>query len=204
MKTFIWDLDGTLVDSYEFITRHVHAVFSDYLELSKDEIFNLITDTSIRSFFIETAKEKNLDLKKLYENYMALESSVLPSDYKLIDGTTEVLSKLEDHQHFIYTHRGHSTYEIIEENHISKYFIEVVTSDNGFERKPSGQALNYLVNKYQLDKENTYYIGDRLLDVLCANDAGVISVYYNPLDKKLDQAKLNINSLLDLLLIEGV
>ena len=32
-------------------------------------------------------------------------------------------------------------------------------------RKPNSQAADYLLDKYQLDPEKTYYIGDRTLDV---------------------------------------
>lgn len=205
MNTYIWDLDGTLVDSYEIITKNVHEVFSKHLDLSKEEIFTLITDTSIREFFIEKAKEKNLDIKALYHQYMALESGVLASDYPLVNEAKDVLSQLDlkGHQHFIYTHRGLDTLEIIKENNIKDHFREVVTSDNGFERKPHGQALDYLVSKYDLDKGSTYYIGDRLLDVLCANNAGVISVYFNPLGKKLKEARYSIKSLVELVSLAG-
>ena len=48
--------------------------------------------------------------------------------------------------------------------------------------KPSGEGVNYLAEKYALDKAATAYIGDRTLDVLCAKDAGVQAILYLPED----------------------
>lgn len=66
--------------------------------------------------------------------------------------------------------------QLLEELGLSGYFIEVVTGDRGFARKPDPEALLYLIDKYDLDKENTYYIGDRLLDVQAAQRAGIQSI----------------------------
>ncbi|WP_153055871.1 HAD-IA family hydrolase, partial [Streptococcus suis] len=56
------------------------------------------------------------------------------------------------------------------------HFTEILTSDSGFARKPSPEALLFLIEKYGLNKENTYYIGDRLLDVETAINAGIQSI----------------------------
>lgn len=61
-------------------------------------------------------------------------------------------------------------------------FVEVVTSENGFQPKPSGEGVTYLVEKYGLDRQNTAYVGDRTLDVQCAKDAGVKAILYVPED----------------------
>ena len=60
--------------------------------------------------------------------------------------------------------------------------MEVVTSENGFQPKPSGEGVAYLVEKYSLDRNHTAYVGDRTLDVLCAKDAGVKAILYVPED----------------------
>ena len=61
---------------------------------------------------------------------------------------------------------------------IDKYFIEVVDEANvNFVRKPDTDSIDYLVNKYHLDKENTYYIGDREIDISAAKNANIKSIY---------------------------
>lgn len=45
---------------------------------------------------------------------------------------------------------------------IRKYFKEVITSENGFLRKPNSEAVIYLIEKYKMNEQKTYYIGDRI------------------------------------------
>lgn len=47
---------------------------------------------------------------------------------------------------------------------------------SGFERKPHPQGIFYLLEKYHLDRDRTYYIGDRRLDVEVAENAGIKSI----------------------------
>lgn len=61
---------------------------------------------------------------------------------------------------------------------MESYFTEILTSQSGFERKPSPEAANYLLDKYQLDFEKTYYIGDRTLDVEFAQNSGIQSINF--------------------------
>ena len=48
----------------------------------------------------------------------------------------------------------------------------------GFAPKPSGEGVRFLVEKYGLDPEQTWYVGDRTLDVYCAKDAGVKALLF--------------------------
>jgi len=201
MKTFIWDVDGTLVDSYEILTKNVHQIFSQYLDITKEEIFESITDTSIRSFFLETTKKHDLPLEEIYLSYKALDDAVKAEDYKLIKDCSEVLNAMSDKgcKHYIYTHRGRSTYDILKINNLEDIFIEVVTSDNGFERKPSPQALDYLIDKYNLDKSTTCYVGDRTLDVESGNNAGLKTIYFNEVGKTNNDANHSVKALKEIL-----
>ena len=59
---------------------------------------------------------------------------------------------------------------------VRQYIIEVVTSANGFARKPSPEVIDYGIDKYHLDKARTYYVGDRRLDVEAAENVGIPSL----------------------------
>ena len=53
---------------------------------------------------------------------------------------------------YVYTHKGKSTKGVLENLAMEEFFEEVVTNQNGFARKPSPDAINYLLEKYQLCK----------------------------------------------------
>ena len=63
---------------------------------------------------------------------------------------------------------------------LNGFFDEVVTGTDGFARKPDPSALLYLIRKHGLDKRRTYYIGDRALDMACAERAGIPGILYLP------------------------
>ncbi|MCH4889622.1 HAD family hydrolase [Acidaminobacter sp. JC074] len=187
MKTLIWDLDGTLVDSYERITKVTQEVLKPYRAFTIEEIHNKVIETSVVSFVTNQAEDLGLDINELFIHYKALTDQIAASDYKLIENAKEVLKHYLDLgcKHYIYTHRGLSTYDILEAHGIREWFVDILTSDDGLKRKPDPDALNYLIEKYSLDKEETYYIGDRSLDVLCGKAAGLKTVYIGK-DKTID------------------
>ena len=98
-------------------------------------------------------------------------------DKKAAEETLERLRR-EGAVHFVYTHRGSSSESILERLGILDCFREVVTSLYGFAAKPSGEGVRYLLDKYGLDPAETWYVGDRTLDVYCAKDAAVRALLF--------------------------
>ena len=79
---------------------------------------------------------------------------------------------------FVYTHRGASSFAILENTGLAPYLDEVLTSESGFPRKPDPAAILYLLDKYALDPAETYYVGDRRLDMEAAHSAGVGGILF--------------------------
>ncbi|GGI65123.1 hypothetical protein GCM10011482_07770 [Enterococcus alcedinis] len=95
-----------------------------------------------------------------------------------MDGSKEILlwTKQNNVQNYIYTHKSDVANTILKDLNIASFFVEVVTSSYEFKRKPDPQAIEYLIEKYNLDKRKTYYIGDRLLDIEVAIYANINSI----------------------------
>lgn len=195
MASLIWDLDGTLIDSYDIIAKNIYLSYKGFVTLNQNVIRENVIKTSVTQHFIEVAKANNLPLHVLYDNYKRLTDLAQAGDYKLVKNVKDVLEELsaKGYKHYIYTHRDNSTNDILKANGIDHLFVEVVTIDNGFKRKPDSEALDYLINKYSMKKEETYYIGDRQLDVECGINAGIKTVYYNEAGKEHPQATVSIN-----------
>lgn len=77
------------------------------------------------------------------------------------------------------SHRDKQVLDILKAAHISQYFTEVVTADNGFPRKPAPDSINYLLEKYKLKPEKTVMIGDRPLDIEAGRSAGIDTVFFD-------------------------
>lgn len=185
-RAFIWDLDGTLLDSYEAILDGIAETYAHYfIDFDREAVYAFILNQSVQALLEEVAREHDLDAEEM-NRYRASSLREKNAQVHLMPGARDILAwaKEEGIVQFVYTHKGKNAYPILEDLGILSYFQEVVTTDNGFRRKPDPEGVDYLVDKYQLDRSETYYIGDRTLDVDLADNAGIGSI--NFLDYKPD------------------
>ena len=180
MTAYIWDLDGTLLDSYEMIVEAAaRTAAEEGIYDSKEHVLKAVKQGAVTAYMEEISEQCGKTVKELFGRYRE-HTHALDDRIKLIDGAKETLEGLQKTgaAHFVYTHRGSSSGPILERLGILNCFREVVTSEYGLERKPSGDGVRYLVEKYSLDPEETWYVGDRTLDVYCAKDAGVKALLF--------------------------
>ena len=180
MTAYIWDLDGTLLDSYGVIVEAAARTAADEgINDPKDYILKVVKQKSCTAYMEEIGNQCGKTVREVFAQYQK-HTHALDDLITLIDGAKETLERLHEAGavHFVYTHRGNSSEPILERLGVLKYFKEVVTSMYGFAPKPSGEGVRFLVEKYGLDPEQTWYVGDRTLDVFCAKDAGVKALLY--------------------------
>ncbi|WP_170242924.1 HAD-IA family hydrolase [Streptococcus suis] len=176
--TFIWDLDGTLLDSYQAILAGIEETYAQFdIPFDREEIHAFILTYSVKDLLARDAQKYGKDLAQLNQ---ARANSLREknTDIQLMEGAREVLewTVQEGIQNFIYTHKSDNAFQVLVDLGVDHYFTEILTSDSDFARKPDPEALLYLIEKYDLDKSTTYYIGDRLLDVETALAAGIGSI----------------------------
>ena len=181
-KAVIWDLDGTLFDSYDVIVESIYQTFSEYsVSCTKEDIHRHAICFSISSLFAEYAQRENMDVRLLNQRYSEISSGKY-MDIKIMKHGKEVLQDLKNQgvENYVFTHRGKTTIPVMDHLGLIPFFREIVTSQNGFSRKPDPEGLNYLMEKYDLDPASTYYVGDRKLDMECAKNAGIPGILYMP------------------------
>ena len=184
LKTFIWDLDGTLLDSYGSIVSSLMAVARECgADDPYDEIMKSVKRGAVSTYLKEFSARCGREYSLLYQRYREISHGKL-DEITLIPGARETLEGLmaKGARHYVYTHRGKSTESLLDRLGLRDYFAEIVTFEHGFRPKPSGEGVAYLVRKYRLEKGETAYVGDRSLDVRCAKDAGVKAILFCPPD----------------------
>ena len=203
---FMWDLDGTLIDSYKVIVSSIKDVLNKHnLNVSYEIIKKEATEHSVGEFLTIISQEYHLSFEELEKECHAhIDSRYL--EVQAIENAKEILDYLSCNgaKHFIYTHKGKSTHDILKNLDIYQYFEEVLTIEDGFKRKPDPEAINYLVDKYNLNKNNTYYVGDRHLDIDSANNAGVKSIFFKPEDSFVERSGREDYVVYDLLEIKDI
>lgn len=185
--TFIWDLDGTLLDSYEAILSGIEETFGQFsIPYDKEQVREFILKYSVQDLLVRVAEKRKLDVEVL--NQVRAQSLFEKNaQVVLMPGAREVLAWVKETgiQQFVYTHKGDNAFTILRDLGLESYFTEIITSQSGFARKPNPEAATYLLDKYQLNPEKTYYIGDRTLDVEFAQNSKIQSI--NFLDSTYDR-----------------
>lgn len=177
---FIWDLDGTLLDSYEAILSGIEETFGQFaIPYDKEQVREFILKFSVQDLLVQVAEERKLDVEVLNQ-VRAQSLAEKNAQVVLMPGAREVLEWADAAgiQQFVYTHKGDNAFTILRDLGLESYFTEIITSQSVFARKPSPEAATYLLDKYQLDSEKTYYIGDRTLDVEFAQNSGIQSLNF--------------------------
>lgn len=178
----IWDLDGTLLDSYGIIVDSLHRIYSEKgVDIDKKEILFDVINESV-SYFIKKSEQRFGipfdDLKDRYSNIS--HNEIL--NIKAMKHAKEILEILKSKgiKNYVFTHRGVTTEVVLKNIGIYDYFDDFVTSLDGYARKPSPDGLNYLINKHKLNRDKTFYVGDRPMDIKCANNAHIKSIMFIP------------------------
>ncbi|GKQ42648.1 phosphoglycolate phosphatase [Companilactobacillus sp. RD055328] len=186
MKTYnlIWDFDGNLYDTYPVMFKAYKEAMNIYgVNLSKDEITKSYRHSkfnSLKSLIELNAEKYNFNADEFNQLYHKLElkEQIKPNYF---EGADEVLKKVSEngYKNFLLTHRDKSAIDFLKQDNLDKYFTDYVTSEMDLKRKPDPEAINYLINKYDLNINDTYMIGDRSLDLLAGVNAGVKTIYFN-------------------------
>ena len=179
-RAFIWDLDGTLLDSYDAILAGLEETYASYqLPFDRASIKDYILKHSVQDLLVVVAEEHQLDVTDL--NHRRAESlAEKNAQVVLMEGARDVLSWAKDAgiQQFVYTHKGENALVILRDLGLESFFKEILTSQSGFARKPNPEAAIYLMKKYGLHPEKIYYIGDRSLDIDFARNSQIQSINF--------------------------
>ena len=168
------------MDSYEAILSGIEETFAQFsISYDKEQVREFILKFSVQDLLVQAAEERKLDVEVLNQ-VRAQSLAEKNAQVVLMPGARDVLVWAEESgiQQFVYTHKGDNALTILRDLGLESYFTEILTSQSGFARKPSSEAATYLLDKYQLNSEKTYYIGDRTLDVEFAQNSGIQSLNF--------------------------
>ena len=196
-RAFIWDLDGTLLDSYDAILAGLEETYATYqLLFDRASIKDFILKHSVQDLLVAVAEEYHLDVTDL--NHRRAESlAEKNAQVLLMDGARDILSWGQEAgiEQFVYTHKGENAFVILRDLGLESFFTEILTSQSGFARKPNPEAAIYLMKKYGLHPEKIYYIGDRSLDIDFARNSQIQSINFLTSDY---EGNYQMESLLDI------
>ncbi len=174
-KIGIFDIDGTLVDAYDAITRNFNYALKSlgYPSVSIEQVKRAVGGGSklLAAKFVRP--EHIEEFLKIYNNN---HTRFLKGRVRLMKGSEELLKFLTDRGLLlgVATNRSRSSVPpVLEELKIDKYFDIICTADDVANPKPDPSMILYIMDTLKAKKEESFYIGDMVIDFLTGKNAGV-------------------------------
>jgi pyrophosphatase PpaX len=188
-STVLFDLDDTLLDSFEARLITLEAVFS-FAGIYYPDAEQFLYDLQGSSFIDAVArleKEQNIDID-LYSNYRSRYWTKKPGTLRLYPGIREILEQFHSQgtKLGIVTQKYRSievegypagAIQELKELEITELFSVIVGFEDVTEHKPHPAAINLAINSLGSKPEETVMVGDSAADMEAARAAGCFSCY---------------------------
>jgi phosphoglycolate phosphatase-like HAD superfamily hydrolase len=183
VRNIIWDVDGTLFDTYPAIAGAFRAALRDLdADASLDRITALARE-SLATCAATLARSAGLD-RNAFEDAFLRHYEAIPADAQPpFAGAREVCERIcwLDGDNVIVTHRGaRQTAALLAAAGLDAYISGCITASDGFPRKPDPAAFRAILERHDLDPAETLAIGDRTIDIEAGRAAGVLTACFAP------------------------
>jgi len=202
MREFIWDFDGTLMDTYPaMVAAFQRAVQNLGGELGRAEIYDMMRQESVGFAYREVADRFGWDWHDLRAGYQQYEPALQAP--KAFAGAATVLAQIKavGGHNYLMTHRNRQALDYLAQAKLKGYFDDFVTGEQPFARKPDPAALDYLLDKHTVDRSEAAMVGDRNLDIDAGHNAHIAGLLfdYDQLIKVTSHPEIQVTKLVELL-----
>ena len=182
IKNLIFDLDGTIVNSYPlFVESFIATCKKNGINVlyDRDTVYRMLKITVPDAY-----KKMDVEHKTTYEKFYADYVSTYSEHYTEQPGfeqTIDLIKKAKDagKKNFIYTHTGPIAKEILSNIGILDCFEFVLDASYPFPMKPAPDALLFLAEHCELDTNACLMIGDRPIDAYAGMNAGMLGFLWD-------------------------
>jgi phosphoglycolate phosphatase len=207
----IFDFDGTLVSTGDDLVKSINYMLNSLAlkERPAKEILGFVGD-GVSKLVEKALGQYNIkyhaEAMRIFSDYY---NRHLLDNTQLYPHVEDILRNFKNKTKVILTNKSYKfTLAIAQGVGIKKYFADIIGSDSTPFMKPDGRVVDYLLNKYKVEKESVVIIGDGVNDIAVAQKAGILScAYLNGLGNRNDllnlkadyycEDLLEINSLFD-------
>lgn len=170
----VWDLGGTLVDTYpaldaafaDVVTRYGQTIDPiDVAALTRRSTDEAITGLSTR-FGIHPSEfeQANAELKKLWKT---TPPPVTPGAHRLMADI-----HASGGLNLVVTHRERSSAQSLIDG-LGLQVDDLVSTSDGFPRKPDPTMFRALLDRHGIDASDCLAVGDRPIDIVAGHNAGM-------------------------------
>ncbi|MBR2341785.1 MAG: HAD family hydrolase [Clostridia bacterium] len=178
---YIFDLDGTLLDTLDDLASSVNATLKrfGYPPRSKEEVCNFVGN-GVKLLLIRAIGYEPANFLEIFEYFKEYYSKHSADQTKPYVGVLELLQRLKS--------QGKKTAIVSNKSDFAtkslskKYFdglINVTLGENedaGIRKKPAPDSVELALKEMGISKEKSVYIGDSDVDIQTAKNAGLACI----------------------------
>lgn len=180
-RNIIWDVDGTLFDTYPAIARAFKAALNDLGKDASLDWVESLAKVSLGHCVTTLAEKYHLSEEEIGDAFGEHYNKTLPEEQPPFPGVIaacEYICKMGG-KNVIVTHRGRAgTGELLAANGMTHLFAGCLARDDGYPKKPDPAAFEASLEMHSLPREETLAVGDRDIDVLAGKAAGVFTCLF--------------------------
>lgn len=178
INTVLFDFDGTVMDTVGVIVDSWQHTFRtiEGKERPVEEIlatFGEPLEMTMARMFPDTDVEESVAI------YRSFHHDNFGERIKLFPGVKELLETLKGNGYklgLVTSRLTGTTMQGLEQYKIKHYFDAIVTCDDCNKHKPDPEPINIALGQIGAKPEESIMLGDTMLDIMCAKNAGVKSV----------------------------
>lgn len=168
IKNILWDLDGTLFDTYPAITYAFNKTLKEMgMPIAMNVIDGLVRQSlnhCVQGLAQRFKIEPEMLRRRFEESYQTI-SPINQPPYPGAQAICEYICKTGG-KNIILTHRGLvSTQILLEVHNLSHLFAAIYSVEQGYLRKPDPMMVQAAIQDHGLAPEDSLMVGDRLIDV---------------------------------------
>ncbi|MDO9629914.1 MAG: HAD-IA family hydrolase [Acholeplasmataceae bacterium] len=206
IKTVLFDLDGTLIETTQIILDTFVETFEKFLpevKLTNDELTNLLGQTLFKTFEFYTDSQEKLD--EIIKYYREVSNQKIENGLKAYPFALETLVYLKKKGATVGVvtskMRKIATYHL-EITGLLPYIDGIIGYEDVLEHKPHPEPIIKALELFGAKKKSTIYVGDHENDIKAAKKAGIYAcavTYSKRLSEMLmEQPEFVIDELINL------
>jgi len=207
--TYLFDLDGTLIDTFDLIIQcfKYSLKYAADLTISDDELKSHI-GLPLRAQFEKYFIPRNItaDYEDIMKKHMEYQLTIWKDYLRLFDGAAEALEGLKNRGArlaVVTSRRSETCLLYMKHFDILKFFEVVCTPESTQLHKPNAEPALWALTQLEMPPSSALFVGDSPMDMQCGESAGCDTCYtvwgHTPPGSVKPLPDYQINSLLDLL-----
>lgn len=174
MRHIIWDMGGTLIDTYPEVVRALsRAAYGDTAPSHLREI-GALTQYSIAHAIESLSVSREVPRTDLERAYEELKTRWRTRPAPVMDGARELMARVWEKGglNMVATHRDRASATMLV-TVLGLDLDDMVCAPDGLARKPSPEMNLLLARRHDLDPASVLCVGDRVIDASAAAAAGM-------------------------------